>query len=563
MEKRVYSLTSCFFAGFVWASLFLLTPGAPAAQVIQSLPFYDSFDYNPANGLSSASSTVWETTFSTSNVQVTTNSLALAGFIPSAGNSVFGATAGTRFAGTQFVNQTNTDGNTVYVSFLYQVTAYPAASSGVIAFLDSTNIGTSSGAAVPANAGLALLVDHTGHLGINSGSTAVTGAKFETAVTALSSTVLMVARYTFHPLGKDVVDLWVNPGSGSYGAAAAPVPDATVTNSYNLGYLANFTISYRGGDTTFGEKWDEVRIGTNWSQVVPSSNLPGAASAAHSLMISASPASIVASASSSSVVKVQARDINGVNLTSGGATVTFATTLGSLSSTADNGDGTYQATLTSTANLGSAKVTAKLGGTTIATIGTATNSASLTVNFVLGPVSATASTAVASPTTVAADGITASTITVTAMDDYNHPIAGQTVTLNVSGSGNTVSTPAVTAANGQTTATLTSTVAETKTITVTIGSTQINAQPTVTFTAGGVSAFNSTAVASPNTGLVADGASTSTITVTAKDGIGSLLPGKTVALAVSGSGNNLTQPGSTTDANGQITATLASTVAEI
>ena len=274
------------------------------------------------------------------------------------------------------------------------------------------------------------------------------------------------------------------------------------------------------------------------------------------------PASIVANGSSTSVVKMQARDLNGVNLTSGGATVTFVATNGTLSGVTDNGDGTYSATLTSSTTPTNAPVTAKLGGTAIATIGTATNSAFSTVSFVLGPVSATASTAVASPTTAAADGSTASTITITAMDDYSHPLAGQTVSLSVSGSGNTVSTPAVTDANGRTTATLTSTVPETKTITVTIGSTQINAQPTVTFTAQGVSAFNSTAVASPNTGLVADGVSTSTITVTAKDGSGNLLSGKTVVLAVSGSGNTLTQPSPTTDVNGQITATLQSTVAE-
>ena len=564
MNTRFRDLSGwfCSIIGLASAILLLLAQSAPAAQVIQTLPFYDSFDYNPATaGLASASSTVWETCFSTGNLQVTTNSLTLAGFVPSAGNSVFGATSGTRFAGTQFTAQTNTDGNTVYVSFLYQVTAYPATSPGVIAFLDSTNIGTSSSAPVPAHAGLALLMDHTGHIGINAGSTASAGAQFESAATALNTTVLIVARYTFHPANKDVVDLWVNPSSANYGAGTAPAPDTTITNTYNLTFLANFTISYRGGDSTFGEKWDEVRIGTTWAQAAPSSNLPGPASAAHSLMSSASPASIIASGSSTSLVKMQARDLNGVNLTAGGATVTFATTLGTLSSTTDNGDGTYQATLTSSTTVGSAKVTAKLGGTTIATIGTATNSASLTVNFVLGPVSATASTAIANPTTAAADGNTASTITITAMDDYNHPIAGQTVSLSVSGSGNTVSTPAATDANGQTTATLTSTVAETKTITVTIGSTQINAQPTVTFTAEGVSAFNSTAVASPNTGLVADGVSASTITVTAKDGSGNLLSGKTVALAVSGSGNILTQPSSTTDVNGQITATLQSTVA--
>jgi hypothetical protein len=564
MKKRVPDFNGCFCSiiGLASAIMLLLAPSAPAAQVIQSLPFYDSCDYNPATGLASASSTVWETCFSTANLQVTANSLTLAGFVPSAGNSVFGAAAGTRFAGTQFTAQTNTDGNAVYASFLYQVTAYPAASSGVIAFLDSTNIGTSSSAPMPARAGLAVLMDHTGHIGINAGSTANAGAQFENSATALNTTVLIVARYTFHPAGRDVVDLWVNPAGANYGAASAPAPDATVTNTYNLAYLANFTISYRGGDSTFGEKWDEVRIGTSWAQVAPSSNPPGPANAPHSLMSSATPTSVVASGSSSSVVKVQARDVNGVNLATGGATVTFATTIGTVSSTTDNGDGTYQATLTSSSTLGSAKVTAKLGGTTIATIGTATNSASLTVNFVLGPVSTTASTATASPTTAAADGNTASTVTITAMDDYNHPIAGQTISLGVSGSGNTISTPAATDANGRTTATLTSTVAEAKTITITIGSTQINAQPTVTFTAQGVSAFNSTAVATPNTGLVADGVSASTITVTAKDGSGNPLSGKTVALAVSGSGNVLTQPSSTTDVNGQITATLKSTVAE-
>ena len=545
-----------------WALLVILTRSAPAAQVVQTLPFYDSFDYNPATGLATASSTVWETCFSTANILTTNNSLTLAGYVPSAGNSVFGATSGTRFAGTQFTSQNSVEGNAVYLSMLFQATAYPAASSGVIAFLDSTNIGTSSSAPVPAHAGLAVLMDHTGHIGINAGSTAASGAQFESAVTPLNTTVLIVARYFFHPSGQDSVSLWVNPASASYGAGSAPAPDASVANTYNLGLLADFTISYRGGDTAFGEKWDEVRIGTTWAQAVPSSNTPGAANAAHSLMTSANPGSIVANGTSTSVVKMQARDLNGVNLTTGGATVAFSTTVGTIGSTTDNGDGTYQATLTAPNTPGSSKVTAKLGGTSIATIGTATNSASLTVNFILGPVSASASSAVANPTTAAADGSTASTITITAMDDYGHALSGQTVSLNVSGSGNTVSTPAATDVNGHTTATLTSTVAETKTITVTIGSTQINSQPTVTFTSQGVSAFNSTAVASPTNGLVADGISASTITVTAKDGSGNLLSNKTIVVGISGSGNTLIQPSPNTDTNGQITATLQSTVAQ-
>jgi hypothetical protein len=564
MKKRVfYILNACFcsIVGLVLALVFMLVQNSPGAQVIQTLPFYDSFDYNPGStGLASASSTVWESCPSTSNLQVATNSLTLAGYVPSAGNSVVGATKGVRFAGTQFTSQAAADGKTVYVSFLYQVTAFPAnGTNGVIAFLDATNITSST---MPGTTALALLIDKTGHIGINAGSPSTNGAQYETSATALNTTVLVVARYTFHTSpAKDVVDLWVNPSSANYGAGTAPTPDKTITGAGNRPSLAYFSISYNNGDTAFGEKWDEVRIGTTWAQAVPLSNMPGAASAAHSLMVSASPTSIVASGSSTSTVVMQARDLNGVNLTSGGSTVTFVTTNGTIGSTTDNGDGTYQATLTSSTIVTNATVFAKLGGTNIATIGTATNSASLTVNFTLGPVSATVSTATANPTNVAADGTSPSTITITAIDAYGHPLAGQSVSLSVSGSGNTVSTPANTGANGQTTATITSTVGETKTVTVTIGSTQINAQPTVTFIIGGVNTVKSTAVASPNTGLVADGISTSTITVTAEDGSGNLLTGKPVMLGVSGSGNSLTQLSSTTDVNGQITAMLASTVA--
>src|SRR3954452_13305855 len=63
------------------AILFLLAPSTPAAQVIQSLPFYDSFDYNQGTGLAGASSTVWETCFSTANIQTTATNLTLAGFV--------------------------------------------------------------------------------------------------------------------------------------------------------------------------------------------------------------------------------------------------------------------------------------------------------------------------------------------------------------------------------------------------------------------------------------------------------------------------------------------------
>ena len=278
MNKRGCNLNGGFYsiAGLASAILFLLAQGASAAQVIQTLPFYDSVDYNPAVGLASASSTVWETCFSTANILVTTNSLNLGGPPYPAGNSVVGNLKATRFAGTQFTSQTASEGKTVYVSFLYQVTNYPTTSPGVIAFLDATNIGTSSSAPMPGTTALALLVDHTGHIGINAGSPSASGAQFETSATATNTTVWVVARYTFHTSpSKDVVDLWVNPSSSTYGAGSAPTPDKSVTGAGNWPSLAYFTISANGNDATFAQRWDEFRIGTTWAQAVPASNVPG------------------------------------------------------------------------------------------------------------------------------------------------------------------------------------------------------------------------------------------------------------------------------------------------
>src|SRR5207244_3158094 len=77
---------------------------------------------------------------------------------------------------------------------------------------------------------------------------------------------------------------------------------------------------------------------------------------------------------------------------------------------------------------------------------------------------------------------------------------------------------------------------------------------------GTVSASQSTVVA---TSPITAGGPASTITVTAKDAFGNPIAGATVTLAATPvTGNTLTQPGGTTDANGVATGTLSSTTAE-
>src|SRR5207249_11499388 len=82
----------------------------------------------------------------------------------------------------------------------------------------------------------------------------------------------------------------------------------------------------------------------------------------------------------------------------------------------------------------------------------------------------------------------------------------------------------------------------------------------VTVTSGPVSASQSTMAAAPPT--IEAGTGSSTITVTARDASGNPIAGATVQLQATGSGNTLTQPTGLTGADGTVTGTLRSTVAE-
>jgi adhesin/invasin len=154
-----------------------------------------------------------------------------------------------------------------------------------------------------------------------------------------------------------------------------------------------------------------------------------------------------------------------------------------------------------------------------------------------------------------------STITVTAKDANGNPVSGATVALSATGSGNTITQPAgSTDGNGVATGTLSSTGADTKTVTAMVNGVTLTQQPIVTVTAGPADAGQSMVAASPASIAVGNGSST--ITVTVRDQFGNPVSGSSVVLAASGTGNTLTQPAGPTDASGVTTGTLSSTVAE-
>lgn len=114
---------------------------------------------------------------------------------------------------------------------------------------------------------------------------------------------------------------------------------------------------------------------------------------------------------------------------------------------------------------------------------TAGNSSSFTVNA--RAVSAAQSTISASPSAVAADNHTTSTITVTLNDAYGNPVSGKTVTLAKSGGSSTISAASgSSSASGVVTFTVLDAVGETTTYTATDSTDSITITQTasVTFT---------------------------------------------------------------------------------
>jgi adhesin/invasin len=99
--------------------------------------------------------------------------------------------------------------------------------------------------------------------------------------------------------------------------------------------------------------------------------LAGEASPSQSTIV-ATPTAIAADGITTSTITVQLRDADGFPLSSGGDDVTLSTTLGTLGTVRDVGNGTYTATLRSTTAGGTARITGTVNGAAIADDATVT-----------------------------------------------------------------------------------------------------------------------------------------------------------------------------------------------
>jgi uncharacterized protein (TIGR02145 family) len=217
----------------------------------------------------------------------------------------------------------------------------------------------------------------------------------------------------------------------------------------------------------------------------------------------------------------------------------------------DNNNATYTATITST-TAETVTVTAAISATN------GTNTAN--VSFTVTAATVGNSPLTASPPSVAADG-TNSTMTLQAKDANGNNLSAGGLIGTMSQSGSATLSPVVTdVGDGTYTATITSTTAETVTVTAAIGGTNVTNTADVSFTVTDATVANSTLTASP-TSVAADGTASSTMTMQAKDANDNNLitGGLIVTMSESGSA---TLFGVTDNTDGTYTATISSTTDE-
>ncbi|HEX8432629.1 MAG TPA: invasin domain 3-containing protein, partial [Longimicrobium sp.] len=239
-------------------------------------------------------------------------------------------------------------------------------------------------------------------------------------------------------------------------------------------------------------------------------------------------------------ITVTARDAAGNPLTTGGATITLSTTLGTLGTVTDAGNGTYTADLTHTGANGTATVTGTLNGAPI------TDNA--VVIFIPREVARYAVTV----DTVARVAGQAITVTARALDADSFPVAvaGRTITWSSTGGGAFASPTSVTDSAGVATAQFTSGTTAGTTYTVTATDSEGKTGTSAPFT---------TVAGAPATLAVNDGngqsapagspvATPPSVRVT--DAGGNPVPGVAVTFAVAHGGGSVTGATQTTDSLG-------------
>jgi surface protein len=170
-----------------------------------------------------------------------------------------------------------------------------------------------------------------------------------------------------NPLPGVSVTFTLTAGNG----ATAPTTPVT-TNADGIATLSSWTLGTAAGMN--GVQATVTESDPAISVTFSATSVPGPASPQTST-ITANPTSLLANGTATSQLTIQLKDAHGNDLTSGGATITFATpTQGSIGTLTDHGNGTYSATYTAGTTAGTVTITPRVGGVSFS------NTASVTLS---------------------------------------------------------------------------------------------------------------------------------------------------------------------------------------
>jgi len=229
---------------------------APECKPINTLPYYDGFDYPNASALGSQQK--WTNVNSGDEILATTGNLTYTGLTPT-GNSVVFDGAGIDC----FSPITDTATGTLYYSFLMNISSMAGVTTSDGGYFAGFSAGTT-------NLGATLwgkrIDDSSYNLGIEVRTGAGVGTTFAPSAYTTGQTHLIVVAYRFNETltTDDTVDLWIDPVVG------ATEPTATISDineTSDLTSISNFFLRQDSTSETGFVQIDELRIGTSWAQV--------------------------------------------------------------------------------------------------------------------------------------------------------------------------------------------------------------------------------------------------------------------------------------------------------
>jgi hypothetical protein len=267
---------------------------------------YEPFNYTPSTsqGLAVQSGGAWSIINSGDSVIITSGSLTYPGLQTSAGNKIEFDSAGTDYY-TRFTSQTS---GSVYTSFILNVSSLATMGTGGSYFTGIIQDASTSlfGATVWVRASTTA---GKYNIGISTRSSGSVISWLPDELTPGTSYLVVTAYDLVAGTLNDVARIWLNPTPG--GSEPAPSATAAAPTGSDLTSVARLFVRQDGNTATPTIEMDEIRVGTTWSSVTPSSTI------ADPTTTSISPTSATAGGSGFTLT------VNGTNFVSGQSTVTW------------------------------------------------------------------------------------------------------------------------------------------------------------------------------------------------------------------------------------------------